>query len=275
MPQANQQGMVYVAEFTSWEKTIPPLLTLAGLDKHLANQDLPILIKPNLVEALAPPITTPVGLVAALVQYLRTITDAPILIGEGCGSIAYETGHAYDKLGYTAMAEELRVELIDLNHADLVRLSSKRCRRWPEIHLPRIVFACFLLSVPVLKAHSLAGVTLTMKNMMGLAPPSHYQQGGSWKKSAFHSGIQEAIADLNRYRAPDFTLLDASVGMPEAHLWGPACDPPVNRLAAAYDPVAMDAHGAGLLKKKWQDIKHINLVNNELGRAAPLTIVNA
>ena len=142
------------------------------------------------------------------------------------------------------------------------------------MHLPRIALECFLLSVPVLKAHSMAGVTLTMKNMMGLAPPSHYRKDNSWKKSAFHRQIQEAVADLNRYRAPDFTLLDATIGMAKSHLWGPSCNPPINRLAASYDPVSIDAYGTSLLQREWQDIGHIHMVDGELGQAAPLTILN-
>jgi uncharacterized protein (DUF362 family) len=133
--------------------------------------------------------------------------------------------------------------------------------------LPEILFDVFLISVPVLKAHSLAGVTLTMKNMMGTAPPSHYQQGGHWKKASFHTGIHEAVFDLNRYRCADFTILDATVGMAEAHLWGPTCSPPVNTLAAGWDPVAIDAYGCDLLDRSWRNIGHIFLANNELGQA--------
>jgi uncharacterized protein (DUF362 family) len=273
MPTANK-GVVYSTEFISWSQSIPPLLALAGLKQHLAGSNRPILIKPNLVEALAPPITTPADLVFTLAEYLRTITDAPIRIGEGCGAKNYETWEAYEQLGYTTLAGQMQIELIDLNSAELVRLRRKKCSRWPEMYLPRIALESFLLSVPVLKAHSMAGVTLTMKNMLGLAPPLHYRQGNSWKKSAFHHHIQEAIADLNRYRTPDFTLLDATIGMSAAHLWGPSCDPPVNRLAAAYDPVSIDAFGTTLLHRDWQKIGHIRLVDGELGQAAPLTILN-
>jgi len=270
----NKKGTVYTTEFISWEKSIPPLLELTELKKHLAGSSQPILIKPNLAEALAPPITTPPGLIFALVKYLQTITDARIIIGEGCGALNYETWHAYDELGYTFQAKEMQIELLDLNSEGLVPLSDRKCKRWPEMHLPRIALECFLLSVPVLKAHSMAGVTLTMKNMMGLAPPSHYRKDNSWKKSAFHRQIQEAVADLNRYRTPDFTLLDATIGMPKAHLWGPSCNPPINRLAASYDPVSIDAYGTSLLQRKWQDIGHIQMVDGELGQAAPLTILN-
>ena len=272
--QTMNKGVIYTTEFISWQKSIPPLLERAGLEKHLAGSDQTILIKPNLVEALAPPITTPAELVVALIQYLRTISDARIIIGEGCGAVDYETWHAFDVLGYTSLAQQLQVDLVDLNNEELVRLSKKGCRRWPDMYLPRIALESFLISVPVLKAHTLAGVTLTMKNMMGLAPPSHYRQGSSWKKSAFHRQIQEAIADLNRYRTPDFTLLDATVGMPESHLWGPSCVPPINQLAAAYDPVSIDAHGTSLLHREWQKIGHIHMVDGELGQANPLTILN-
>lgn len=267
-------GTVYATTFASWQESIPPLLDAANLANHLDTIKADtILVKPNLVEALAPPITTPVGLVECLVRYLQTKTEARIIIGEGSGAITYETWHTFQELGYTDMAQKLGVELVDLNEEELVHFSNPKCRKWPEMHLPKIAIDSFLISVPVLKAHSLADVTLTMKNMMGLAPPAHFQQGGSWKKAAFHNNVQDAVADLNRYRTPDFTLLDATVGMAEAHLWGPTCEPPVNTLAAGYDPVAIDAYGTGLLNKNWQDIGHIRSLHGELGTGEPLEVV--
>ncbi len=79
------------------------------------------------------------------------------------------------------------------------------------MYLPQIAMDSFLISVPVLKAHTLAGVTLGLKNMMGLLPPTKYCAGG-WGKSSFHEDVHGSVADLNRYRAPDFTLLDATCG---------------------------------------------------------------
>lgn len=227
-----------------------------------------ILIKPNLVEALAPPITTPVQLVSLLVDYLREkLPKNHIIIGEGTGSLAYDTHHPFRVLGYTRLSSEKNIPLLDLNHEKLTKKEDPACRKWPVMHLPSILDEVFLLSVPVLKAHTLATVTLTMKNMLGCAPPSHFRGNGHWGKSAFHEQIQEAIFDLNRYRCPDFTLLDASIGMAEAHLWGAHCDPPVNILAASADPVAIDAFGATLLGKKWENIGHIHMANTVLGSA--------
>ena len=264
-------GTLYTSKFISWQESVPRLLDATNLLDRLAGEKR-ILIKPNLVEPLAPPITTPVEIVTALVDYIRTShPHLEIIIGEGCGSSTNNTLQIFKTLGYSKLADS-GVTLLDLNEAPLVHMQNKNCNRWPEMYLPRIIFESFLISVPVLKAHSLAGVTLTMKNMVGLAPPAHYQQGGNWKKASFHQNIQEAVFDLNRYRTPDFTLLDATIGMQEAHLWGPTCNPPPNRLAAGYDPVAIDSYGCSLLGIKWNSVGHLDMSHGILGSAAPLTV---
>ncbi|MCI5140154.1 MAG: DUF362 domain-containing protein [Candidatus Electrothrix sp. ATG1] len=274
MKTSNQNGIVYTRPFLSWQESLPPLLDKASLTEHIPAGKT-ILIKPNLVETLRPPVTTPVALIKCMIEYLKERLENPIIIGEGCGSLNYDTYQCFAELGYAAMAQEAGVGLIDLNQEPCQRHSLPQCKRWPEFYLPEVVADSFLLSVPVLKVHTLAGVTLTMKNMMGLAPPGHYHQGGGWKKAAFHERVHEAVADLNRYRSPDFTVLDATVGMAEAHLWGPPCDPPVNKLVAGFDSVAIDSYGAALLGKDWRKIGHIAGVDGELGQAEPITEIAA
>ncbi len=270
--KTRQEGRVWVRHHTEWTEDVAALCKAAGLTRRLRGKQR-VVVKPNLVEAVAPPITTPVGLVWALVEYLEAVAPhCAILVAEGCGAQAYDTVHCFRELGYTELASQKGVTLLDLNEATLVRLANPECRRWPELYLPELLFDAFLISVPVLKAHSLAGVTLTMKNMMGAVPPAHYQQGGHWKKAAFHRGMQEAVFDLNRYRTPDFTLLDATVVMRVAHLWGPTCDPPPNRLVAGYDPVAIDAYGTGLLERDWRQVGHIRAAHGVLGCAEPLAV---
>ncbi len=258
---------MYSTEITSLEKSLPALLDAADLITCIGSKQT-VLIKPNLVEALLPPVTTPVILIRLLVEYLQARKEnLRILLGEGTGSLEYDTHHPFHMLGYAKLAAEKKIQLLDLNQEVSVKKENPDCLRWPVIHLPAILDEVFLLSVPVLKVHTLAGVTLTMKNMIGCAPPSHFRTNEYWGKSAFHKQIHEAIFDLNRYRSPDFTLLDASVGMAQAHLWGRHCDPPVNKLAASNDPVAIDAYGATLLLRDWQRIKYIHLADRVLGSA--------
>lgn len=216
-----------------------------------------ILIKPNLITNSEPPITTPVDCIAALTSYIRTnIPDSHIIVAEGCGTPELETDTVFEDLGYVAWAEKEGIELVDLNHAPTVKLQNDNCQVFPEFHIPAIALESFIVSVPVLKAHTLAGVTLSIKNMLGLPPPAFYN-AGSWKKSAFHARIQESILDLSRYRRPDLTLIDASIGMPDGHLSGRTCEPPINRIIASVDPVAADKRGCELLGIDWRKIRHI------------------
>ena len=106
-----------------------------------------------------------------------------------------------------------------------------------------------------------------MKNMIGCAPPKYYQQGGSWKKSAFHRQMHQSILELNRYRQPDLCFVDAQIGLADYHLGGAECDPHVNRYIAGFDPVAVDVAGAQLLGQNWQQIDHLRLADGSLGSA--------
>ncbi len=129
---------------------------------------------------------------------------------------------------------------------------------FPEMYLPEILFTHYLVSVPVLKAHSFSKITGTLKNMIGAAPPKHYSgKYGSWKKAVFHGDMHASITELNLYRTPDLSLMDATIGLPEFHLGGRQCDPPMNKLIAGFDPLEVDRKAAELLGFDWHGINHL------------------
>ncbi len=247
-----------VVEFESYETSVPSILDAVGAPALLGGRGV-VLIKPNLINDSPPPITTPAACCESVVNYVRRHSSARIVVGEGCGSSTQETPEVFAALGYTEMAARLGVELLDLNYAPLVRRQNPACPVFPEMHLPEIAFESFIISVPVLKAHSLADITGTLKNMMGFAPPSHYSgRYGSWKKAVFHGNMQQSIIDLCAYRAPDLSLVDATIGMPDFHLGGAHCDPPVNKLIAGADPWEVDRKVAELLDLDWRSIAHLS-----------------
>jgi uncharacterized protein (DUF362 family) len=251
------------------KSSVYTLLDAAGLSSELEGREQ-VLIKPNLVGTHKPPITTPFILVEAIADYiLEKAPGTKVLVGDGTGSLEYDTWRCFEALGYLNRAGKKDFHLVDLNTEELVRLEKAGLARWSEFFIPKVVMESYLISVPVLKAHTLSDVTLTMKNMIGVAPPSHYQQGGHWKKSSFHTMMHESIFDLNMYRTPDFTVLDATAGMKEAHLWGPTMSPAPGLLVAGYDPVATDAYGADLLGKDYNQIRHIRMADGLLGHAEP------
>ncbi|MEH0018350.1 MAG: DUF362 domain-containing protein [Desulfobacter sp.] len=242
--------------FDSYETSVPRILDSLGADQVLGEQEI-VLVKPNLVNDSPFPVTTSPECCRAVVKYIRACSGARIIIGEGCGDAVLETNQVFKNLKFDRLAREMDVELMDLNHAPLKQYVHPENKIFPEFHLPEIASRSFIFSLPVLKAHSLADMTGTLKNMMGFAPPAHYSGGGFWKKALFHENMQASIIELNRCITPDLTLMDASVGLCQYHLGGPACDPPVNRLIAGFDPFLLDQAAARLLGLAPDRIPHI------------------
>lgn len=242
-------------EFESYEKSVPQLLDLIQAKERFKEQKT-LLLKPNLVNASPFPVTTAPEFCKAVILYAKKYSDARIIIAEGCGDNIMDTDQVFKDLGYQNLADELNVELLDLNHARLVRLENKKNTIFKEIFLPEIAFESYVVSLPVLKAHSLAEITGTLKNMMGFAPPEHYSKGG-WKKSFFHARMHESIRELNSFLIPDMTLMDASVGLCQYHLGGPTCNPLVNRLIAGYDAYEIDRAAADYLGLDPDGIPHL------------------
>lgn len=253
-------------QFLSYEETIPKLFDAIQAYDVLAKQRQ-ILIKPNLVNASPPPVTLPVSAAESMIKYCRKATKAPILIAEGIGDPNLSTWEVFTRHGYDRLTKFDNVKLVDLNEAELTKLSRPQMKIFPDFWMPKIVMDSFLISAAVLKVHSLAQVTLSMKNLVGIAPPRFYQHGGYWRKSAFHKDMHRSVFELNCYRCPDLAFIDGRVGLAESHLGGPECHPPIEKLIAGFDSVAVDAFGARCLKREWRDIGHIALADGVLGFA--------
>lgn len=246
-----------IIDFQSYEKSVAEALDELDAHEQIGTKS-GVLIKPNLINDSPPPITTSAACCEEIVNYVQNCCDADIVIAEGCGDSVLETDEVFAVLGYRALADKYGIRLLDLNHAPLTRVQRSNCPVFPEMALPEIAFTHYIISVPVLKAHSLAVITGSLKNMMGFAPPEHYSgRYGQWKKAAFHGRMQQSIIDLNRYIVPDLTVMDASVGMAHYHLGGLHCDPPVAKIVAGYNPWEVDREAAGLLGLDWRAIEHI------------------
>ncbi len=118
-----------------------------------------------------------------------------------------------------------------------------------EYWLPNVVLdADVLISVPVLKNHYLAGVTLGMKNLIGLLPNDLYHGPGNiyGKHSLSHSPIEldQHIVDLNLARRPDFVVVDGQRGMTDGPIGSQIIAPPMGLILAGRDVVAVDTVGA-------------------------------
>ncbi|NVM21377.1 MAG: DUF362 domain-containing protein [Desulfobacterales bacterium] len=244
-------------DFSSYHESVGAALNMIGAKETLAKQTS-ILLKPNLVNSSPHPVTTPAECCEAVVEYVRSCSKADVVIAEGAGHPSLETEEIFDLLGYGDLSIRRGVTLVDLNRSPIKRLENKNCSFFPEIYLPEIAFTHFIISLPVLKAHTLSVITGTLKNMIGFAPPKHYSgRFGGWKKAVFHGNIHQAIVDLNRYRSPDLSIMDATVGLAESHLGGRRCTPGAGKIVAGFSPLEVDRKAATLLGFDWKRIPHL------------------
>lgn len=257
---------VHVEPFRGFARSLPAALDAVGAGPALARQDL-VVVKPNLVTASPPPVTFPAEAAATLVEYVRRHSRARVVIAEGCGDAGLTTPEVFEALGYTELARDLGVELVDLNTAPTVRGDRPGFRVFPEAWVPELLTRAFVISAAVLKRHSLAEVTLSLKNLMGAAPPERYGNPGGWKKGRFHAQMHRAVFEWASHLRPDLAVVDASVGLAAFHLGGPPCDPPVGKIVAGFDPVAVDAAGCRLLGLDWRRVEYLRLAHGVLGRA--------
>ena len=108
-------GQVFYTSHKSWDESVPAILDAVELSGNIP-ENKTVLIKPNLVEPLQPPITTPVQMVAAIVDYLQNKRpDLRVVVGEGTGAMQHDTQYVFEELGYTGMASKKGIELVDLN----------------------------------------------------------------------------------------------------------------------------------------------------------------
>ena len=109
-----------------------------------------------------------------------------------------------------------------------------------------------IINVPILKHHSLARLTMGMKNLMGLI-------GGS--RSRLHWQLDASIVDLAAFFKPTLVVLDAVRILTASGPQGGSLKhvKKVNTVAIGTDQVAVDAAGAALFGLVPEELGHLPL----------------
>jgi len=248
--------------FSSYEESVPSVLDKLDAGKVLRKQSK-IILKPNLTCNKQPPVTTPVSFVKEVLNYCLDYSKAKILIAEGSGDS--NTWDCYRDLGYLDLADQYSIKLIDLNGEEVVVKRSSLFKKFRYIYFPKVLEDGFLISLPVLKEHGEAKVTISLKNMLGCFPKGECKgekYEGNWKVKMHQWPVDYSIHDILLCKFPDLAIVDASVGQRGGEVWG---TPTKFGLILAGDPLEVDKKGAEILGKDWRKIKHISWANELKG----------
>ena len=121
--------------------------------------------------------------------------------------------------------------------------------------------ADLVVSMPKLKTHHWAGVTLSMKNMFGVVPGACY----GWPKNVLHwAGIDRAILDINAARAAGFCHCGRDCGY--GRQWAyPGFPKASGVLVFGDDPVAVDATCCRVMGLRPERVKYLAQAGTMLG----------
>ncbi|MEM2276988.1 MAG: DUF362 domain-containing protein [Nitrososphaerota archaeon] len=240
-------AIVRVGERTL-EEALEEALSYIGGIESIVPEGAKVLIKPNIVDGSPTPTTTPPDIIEALVKIVKRRNPSVVWIAEG--SSDWNTMRNFRKLGYFEVANRTGAILVDLNDGELINVPVEDGGIvYSNFTLNKIVpEADVFISVPVMKTHYLAIVTLGMKNLVGIAPGAVYSRYGWAAKWKLHEEATKkndpylggVITDLCKARRIDLTIIDGRIGMEG---YGPQRGTPVKMdlIIAGKDPVATDA----------------------------------
>jgi uncharacterized protein (DUF362 family) len=278
LPAAKKQGL------SGLETTTSPVAAILRCEDHgdlagvltrlhsvaplLLPRSLPakVVIKPNLCDIVSweAGVTTDPAWLPVLANELRAIRpDVQIVVVESDAISAYKDFRSceetFDRLGYTEIARQLGIELVNLSKTESIEISL------PGIPLPVLISELFLeefyfISIANLKVHSYEYMTATLKNSLGLLSGADL--------SGMHPYLSTLISQLHRLCPPDLCIVDGRIGL-QGH--GPILGDPVvmNAIVISNDALSADTAACKLMMIRPEEVPHLRQTAKDLGRPLP------
>jgi uncharacterized protein (DUF362 family) len=215
-------------------------------------------LKPNLVEySPKATINTHPLVIAAAVDSLYRLGASDVVVADGPGHVR-DSDLLLDESGLRRhLAAVGGARFVDLNFDSVERIVPRaHFTTFKELWLPQSILAAdVIISMPKIKTHHWAGVTLSLKNLFGCVPGNVY----GWPKNILHwEGIDNSIAELAATIPVHYVIADGIEAMEgNGPLHGPSRS--LGCLVFADDPVAADATCCRLMMIEPSRVHHLQL----------------
>src|SRR5215468_7323307 len=175
---------VLIRKVARYEEDLLGILYESLREFALPVKDKTVLLKANLVGHDPDGfINTHPAVIAAAREAFVKLGAARVMVGDG-PALDRDTHAILESVRLREFTGKLGRDFCDLNLDDVERVPlPTRASKLKELYLPKTVLgADLLVSMPKLKTHHWAGVTLSLKNMFGIVPGAVY----GWPKNVLH-----------------------------------------------------------------------------------------
>jgi uncharacterized protein (DUF362 family) len=245
--KSKKQALVGIAGSTgSLSAQVEKAVALAG-GLGFIKKGSTVLIKPNFNTGDPHPASTNPEVIRHVIRLVKNQDPYAILIGDR-SSYWTDTLKCMKKNGVYEVAEQEGAELYPFDNTEWIKISPAKAKAWPKgFTVPKILNEVdYVISIPVIKTHSIATFTMAIKNWVGILEPLQRTTDlhlFNNKKDTFG----HMLAELHLARLPDFIIMDGTKVFVEG---GPTEGKVVEAglVVASNDIIANDTVGLAILK---------------------------
>ena len=207
-----------------------------------------------------------------VIKYLKDI-DAKIYVMEN-STQANMTRIVFAINGFKEVCEKTGAEIVYLDEEDTESFEFKgkpsiedkpMGYNLKSFRLPKTIIKIMknrdsitYINIPKLKTHSMAGVTLGIKNQWGF--PQHADRGKD-----HNYNLHSKLVDVYEYIKPDITIIDGTEGIIHGHYpptaWEDRLVKKFEILISGRDTLAVDVVGARIFGLTIDEVPHLNIAN--------------
>jgi len=243
------KDLAYVTNGSPAEMVRKAVELMGGIEKFVKKGDS-VAIKPNIGWARRPEqaADTNPEVVSELIKLCKNAQAKKIMVFD---NTCNEAKRCYHLSGIEKAAKEAGadVSFVYSQKFRTVKIPNGSAIKSWEFYGDALDADVFI-NVPIAKHHSLTGLTMGIKNLMGIL-------GGN--RGQIHNNFDQKIAELNSIIRPQLTILDCvNIMLRNGPQGGNINDiKNTNTIIAGVDRVAVDSLGATLFDKKGSDIGHV------------------
>lgn len=215
---------------------------IGGIGKMKVRNKI-VLVKPNVNSDDPFPGTTNPNVVGAVVRLLSDAGAERVIVADQSNSFYLPTVKSMERVGIKSAAESEGAFVTGFEDYPWVQIRDPRMEHLKSVRVSRLIYdAERIVSVPVVKTHSLEAFSMSLKNWVGIIHPKD-----RYLMHLHESVAQRMIPEIGVCVHPDLMVMDGTVCMVAG---GPfkGVEKRMDLVIASGDRIANDVVGLGIIK---------------------------